>query len=243
MNKEDFHTDEFYDGYILGRLSAAEEDLFEEHLLFCEHCRRELEIREAITAGYNSDEDIFIKRIDKNKLSQKRIIIILSIAASVVIITGYSLYSIFIPHNDKQIAAQEEINEDIADITGDLKEPGIITESAPETEMQSENMLAEAFIPSPMFENAIENQVRSDGLSVISPDNSQTFKPNDPIEFHWRRPIKQLILVIFNNKGTIIFEKKIESPFVLNQKFLPGLYYWQLETEDEALCTLKFIVQ
>lgn len=245
MKKEDFHKDEFYDAYVLGRLSADDEDLFEEHLLFCEHCRKEIEIREVIVAASGKGENLSKELTWKRKLSTKAIIIRLSIAASVIIIAGYSLYMILNPAGDKPLVeheiSTEEIpasNDVIAD-TSSISEPEIHSED----EQQSEPLLAEAFRPSPMFENAIENQLRSDGLSVLTPSNAQTFAPVDVIEFRWKNGEQQLSLVIYTNKGSIIYEKEVKSPFTLNQTLQPGLYYWQLETEDEALFTLKFFIK
>lgn len=244
MNKEDFHTDEFYDAYVLGRLSAKEEDQFEEHLLFCEHCRKEIEIREVLVAGSGKEENIAPEKTVKRKLSQKAIIIRLSIAASVIIIAGYSLYLIVKPAGDKTLVEQEISGEEIPaspDVTADTS---LVSDSElkSEDEQQSEPLLAEAFHPSPMFENAIGNQVRSSGFTVLTPAENQEFKAIDTIEFQWSNSNKQLTLVIFNNKGKIIFESIAESPFTLEKKLQPGLYYWQLATDDEAQQTSKFMV-
>ncbi len=190
MEKEDFHKDEFYDAYVLGRLYADDEDLFEEHLLFCEHCRKEIEVREVSVAGSVSREEI--------------------------------------------PASQDFVPDTSTDSNSEFQS---------EAEQQSELLLAEAFRPSPIFENAIENQVRSSGFTVLAPDDSQKFKTGDTIEFQWKNSNKQLTLVIFNNKGKIILESIVESPFKLEKKLPPGLYYWQLETDEEAIQTSKFIVQ
>ena len=245
MNEEDFHKDEFYDAYVLGRLSAEEEDLFEEHLLFCEHCRKEIEIREVIVAGSGSGDNIPPERTVKRKLSQKAIIIRLSIAASVIIMAGYSLYIIIKPSGDKALVEQEKSGEEIPASPDVIADTSFVSDSElqSEADRQSEHLLAEAFRSSPMFENAIENQVRSSRFSVLAPDHSQVFKSSDTIEFQWISGNKQLTLVIFNNKGKIIFETITESPFTLEKKLPHGLYYWQLDTEDEALQTSKFLIQ
>jgi len=245
MKKEDFHKDEFYDAYVLGRLSADDEDLFEEHLLFCEHCRKEIEVREVSVAASGRRENISKEKSVRRKLSNKAIIIRLSIAASVIIIAGYSLYIILNPAGDKTLVEQEISTEEIPASSDVITDTSLIAEPEfqSEDEQQSELLLAESFSPSPMFENAIENQVRSDGLTLLTPSNAQTFTTVDVIEFRWENAEKQLSLVIYNNKGSIIYEKKVKSPFTLNQTLQPGLYYWQLETEDEALFTLKFLIK
>ena len=157
---------------------------------------------------------------------------------------GYSLYIILNPAGDKTLVEQEISGEEIPASPDVITDTSLIAEPElqSEDEQQSELLLAEAFRPSPMFENAIENQVRSDGLTLLTPTNAQTFTTVDVIEFRWENAEKQLSLVIYNNKGNIIYEKKVKSPFTLNQTLQPGLYYWQLETEDEALYTLKFLI-
>lgn len=245
MNREDFHKDEFYDAYILGTLSAIEEDLFEEHLLFCEDCRREIELREAVLTASLDGEDTSQNTSQKWKLSQRGIIIRLSIAASVIIIAGYSLYSIFTPTRDKGIVEQEKLPKEAPESPEAVIDTGTNADAAPipEVEEMPEDFLAEAFKPLPMFENAIENQVRSDGLTLLAPDNSKTFTIGEVIEFRWENREKQLTLVIYNNKGSVIFNRKTDSPFTFDDRLQPGLYYWQIETEDEALQTARFMVR
>jgi hypothetical protein len=245
MNIEDFHRDQFYDDYVRGRLSSEEEDLFEEHLLFCEHCRREIEMREAIVAGLASNENTHVQKASKHKRSQRTIFIRLGIAASVLIIAGYFMFSILTSPKDPEIADREEPDEQVTVPSEGSIDTILVADSIPgmEPDKRTENMISEAFIPSPMFENAIENQLRAEGLNILAPDNSKIFKTNDTIEFQWENGGEQLTLVVFNNKGSIIFEKEIEPPFTLRNKLQPGLYYWQLETEDEALGTFKFTVE
>ncbi len=189
MKKEDFHKDEFYDAYVLGRLSADDEDLFEEHLLFCEHCRKEIEIREVIVAASGRGANISKEKTRKRKLSTKAIIIRLSIAASVIIIAGYSLYMILNPAGDKTLVEKEISTEEIPASHDVITDTSLIAE--PEfqldDEQQSEPLLAEAFLPSPMFENAIENQLRSSGFTLLIPANDQNFKTNDTIEFRMEK--------------------------------------------------------
>jgi hypothetical protein len=245
MNREDFHKDEFYDAYILGTLSAAEEDLFEEHLLFCEDCRSEIELREAVVSGSVEGEDTSQDKSHKWKLSQRGIIIRLSIAASVIIIAGYSLYRIYTPLREKGIVEQEKIPKEAPSSQEAVIESDTNADSIqiPETGEKPENFLAEAFKPLPMFENAIVNQVRSGGFTLLTPDNSKTFTTGEKIEFSWESGEKQLTIVIYNNKGSVVFHKNTESPFTLDDKLQPGLYYWQIETEDEALQTARFMVR
>ena len=119
----------------------------------------------------------------------------------------------------------------------------MLSDPLPAARTPSDDLLSEAFIPSPMFENLIENQVRSDVLRIIAPVPSQVFQKTDTINFMWENGEEMFTLVVFNNKGHVVFEKAVGSPFRLSDLLQPGLYYWQLETEDEALQTYRFIVR
>jgi hypothetical protein len=243
MKDKDFHNDEFYDDYIMGRLSEDDEDLFEEHLLFCERCRQEIEFRESLTAGLDSIKDAGQSSKMKNKKSRRGMYIRLGIAATLVFIVGYTFIKLFITQNDSESPIKKEVTIEVPDSPAEQQKTVIITDSTTKSEISHIEMLAEAFTTLPMFENAINNQVRANGITIVSPINSMSFKSDENIEFVWENVGKHLMLAIFNNKGKLIFEEKIKTPYRLDASLQPGLYYWQLETEDEALCTYKFLIK
>jgi hypothetical protein len=77
----------------------------------------------------------------------------------------------------------------------------------------------------------------------MSPKNTKTYIFSEQIDFQWQKPdIETLILGLYNNKGKLVFQKKITSVFHFKQVLQPGLYYWQLETEDDIVYTGKFSV-
>jgi hypothetical protein len=243
MKDKDFHNDEFYDDYIMGRLSEDDEDLFEEHLLFCDRCRQEIEVRESLAAGLDIISDVSKSSMIRNKESRRGMYIRLGIAATLLFIVGYTLIKLFITQNDSESPIKKEVTLEVPDSLTEQKKTVIITDSSTRPEISHAEMLAEAFTPLPMFENIINNQVRSAGIAIVSPVNSQSFKPNETVEFLWENAEEQLMLVIFNNKGKLIFEEKIKTPYRLDASLQPGLYYWQLETEEESLRTFKFFIK
>ena len=71
----------------------------------------------------------------------------------------------------------------------------------------------------------------------------KTFFSSENIDFQWQKTdIKSLILSLYNNQGKLIFQKEISSIYKFKQRLQPGLYYWQLETEDDIVYTGKFLV-
>ena len=93
------------------------------------------------------------------------------------------------------------------------------------------------------FESQINQEYRSDAIEIISPKKSETYKSSENINFKWKKSaIENLNLGLYDNKGKLIFQKKITSNYHFKQVLPPGLYYWQLETEDDIVYTGKFSV-
>ena len=245
METEKFHSDSFYDAYVMGRLSGHEEDLFEEHLLFCVDCRREIELREAIVSSVRRHKEIPEYKSKGEKPSGSKIILRIAIAASVIIIVGYSLFLIFSPSGESDLVDRENpvtMDQGVGEqneTTGEISDTAVLQGET----VKSGELIAASYIPFPMFENAIRNPLRSPGFLILSPDSSQTFKTNETIEFRWETGAEQLTLVIFNNQGSVLLEEMVKSPFILQDTLPPGLYYWQLETSEEAMITSRFFIR
>ncbi|MDF1551048.1 MAG: hypothetical protein P1P88_24720, partial [Bacteroidales bacterium] len=107
------------------------------------------------------------------------------------------------------------------------------------------NQVAEAYIKMPEFENFIKNNsIRAENITVLSPKSTEKVSTNELILINWvLQNTDSLNFIVFDNKAKIVFEEKIARSYKYLQKLKPGLYYWQLETSEEALFTGKFIVQ
>ncbi|RPH34077.1 MAG: zf-HC2 domain-containing protein [Bacteroidales bacterium] len=241
LNGLTFHNDSTYEGYVLGRLTKSEEDLFEEHLLTCEHCQAQLEITEAIILGIKSSPKI---EQDRNfSYNSKTAIVRYSVAASLALLLGVSAY-FYLQRFNNQKDVLSDAQKSLLDSTHNSKEKDVNSiKVLSETEKSNDKeLLAVAYKPNPIFENAIENYVRSGSIVIIKPALSAEVKSADMLSFEWENHTSTLVLVIFNNTGKMIFQKEVSSPFVLEDNLKKGLYYWQLESPNESLFTGKFLI-
>ena len=241
--------------YALGELSPDEEEAFEEHLLFCEECRKNYNVISDIIngSGASAVSEIFAQK-DEKRSGRKSGYFILKIAAGIALVIGIAaviFFSAKIKQNNSQLASVADstlTKNDTVDISP-LHEPKEITEPHKvESVIKEEKKLttdqyAEAFVELPYMETAIENQLRGDGVTILLPANSTTFKPGDAITFSWKSESSvPFTLVIKNNKGTILIEAKVTAPYKTSELKHPGLYYWQLNSEDETIYCGKFFI-
>lgn len=239
MNESEFHNHHFYENYILGRLTQEQENLFEEHLLMCNYCQKELEIVEKAILD--------IKRINPNQQQStktKRVTpkLFLGIAASILIIISAGIY--FLTKNSHEQIKQTPIVKEYDTIHDDtVTKDYILAEEQPSPTKPKEYINPDNYKLLPEFENAIQNSTRSSTIEVISPKNSDYFLPADTILFDWKSNAGNLSLVLFSNTGDVIFEQVVRPPFKFPETFKSGLYYWQLEDTNESYHTGKFSIK
>jgi hypothetical protein len=87
-------------------------------------------------------------------------------------------------------------------------------------------MYADNFTTNPFFENLTENNLRGKEFRVIAPlNNTLSVVP----AFLWSdTTIQKLKLVLFSNKGKIIFSELVTNGTKPDIFLDPGIYYWQL---------------
>ena len=249
--------------YVLSRLSDDEEIAFEEHLLYCPECREEVRKMEKIVFSVQQTESSRIiasgnkdMQVGKKIRAGKQL---LKVAAGIVLLAGISsiLYYFYwdgknITKDNKEqlIASQTDSENPLSDKQErSVSEKYIDTvENYPDDDsiahQINKNILAQAFLPNQIFENAIENISRSGGVKIEMPKNTDIFSRNLNIEFKWKSELNMdFVLVILNNTGEILFEEPVSSPYLFKNELKPGLYYWQLETDLETFYTGKFAVQ
>jgi hypothetical protein len=241
MDKSECHNHLFYENYILGRLSIEEENLFEEHLLTCHYCQKELKTIEKAMyeIRHSSPEDIFSTKA--RGLTQK---FLLGIAASILIIVSTGIY--FLTKNSRDQIKQTPVAVESDTIYKPSKqEVMLLTEehrANTKKTKQEEYINPDKYKLLPEFENAIKNSTRSGSIEVTSPKNSAHYHLEDTIVFDWESNIDNLILVIFSNKGEIIYEQAVNTPFYFTDTLGLGLYYWQIEDINESYFTDKFTI-
>ncbi len=241
MKTSKFHDNDFYENYVLGRLSENEESWFEEHMLSCEYCKNQLELTENIINGIKKSNGTDTLDIPRKKTSQ-RLIPWFSIAASLLIIV--SLGILLTKNKNKSIEISKQVPAfDSVKTHKEQTDSLLPDKDVVQTKEKNTELLAEAFKPNAIFENTLMNNLRSNSLEVISPKVSTKITTQDSLIFNWKSNSTNFSLVIFDNKAHIIFEEQVTPPFTFTKKLINGLYYWQLETEEEAVFTGKFIMK
>lgn len=235
--------------YLKQELSQDDEAAFEEHLLYCEKCRENLKM---LDTAYET-----IQRFQADRLrgiraggSSRRVLNItvkfsFRIAAVIILLLGLAGVITILLHRERTpkwfpatpVTSVDSINDTITiyEINKKMSAPG--REGNKVAELPGRYV--ENFVPNPFYENIIQNNMRDNGFRVVSPvKDTLTSLP----VFEWNdKEISQLILVVFNNKEAEIFKGQIVNKSRAGMKIKPGLYYWQLQNNDEVLITGRFI--
>jgi hypothetical protein len=227
--------------YLSHELTKREETLFEEHLLYCDTCLTELEnlkislktIKEAIPFEKGSDDQTDTLRRPFQIPS-----FIYQIAAVLLVVIGFAIVIFYLSGNTEEkthpVAKKNvPVNKIIAPGDSDIHRPKSTTANIE---------IAENYKPNPVFENELKNTFRSNDLTNVAPSINAEFKTGEVINFQWNSSNDSLLVVILNNQGKELVAQKSLSSYTYKCT-KPGLYYWQLQSETEALFTGKFKVK
>lgn len=230
--------------YLLHRLKERETDEFEEHLLYCKECRTQLsETKKIMTLTQYMA--VHTSRGETKVITKKSVLLYQSWmkAAAVLLIALCSAGLIwsFLQKPTKSLVQSKNKTSPVKNF-----EDSISNKNVSHNSLKSKiaiNYLENCFQKLPRFESQIGQEYRSDAIEIISPKSMKTFISSENVDFQWQKTdIKSLVLSLYNNQGKLIFQKEIPSIFILKQVLSPGLYYWQLETEDDIVFTGKFFV-
>jgi hypothetical protein len=109
------------------------------------------------------------------------------------------------------------------------------------------NRLAEVYQPFPEFDMLAGSASRSSLVWIRSPLNGSVFSQGEMIRFLWSGSMSAGVdLVVMNNKGVKVYEKKIVDPegFAIPGDGLPlGLLYWKIIDKDDLVAAGKFVVR
>jgi len=247
MNKDDL-----IDRYIRDELSDQEADIFEEHLLYCSECRKELAGREQIIEVIQKQAagDIFRSGRQQKSPSKKGINIYWYVAAAAGIALVIGLFLLpdrNLPSGSSEMAMEENQTDTAKDLPlAADSTAGLFKQSEEKTETihETEPVFLAAYQVHPVYESLIGVSVRSGDMTVESPLDSIECKSGSSFDIKFRKAAKDsLFLVILDNKGEILQELKIASPHTFHARFSKGLYYWQLTDDEETLHTGKILVR
>ena len=168
--------------------------------------------------------------------------------AVVAMLAGISFY--FYRYLDAPAIASEQarpVAEEVQEVAPKESEPVAIPEKAPTESVPKEtnaevarDPLAEYaanFVPSAELEVLLDDVLRGEELKLISPAQRDSLKVGEVVRFEWEGPFRSgLQLRIKDNTGEEIAQYDLnELRYEWKTAVAPGLYYWQLETEEDLL--------
>lgn len=116
------------------------------------------------------------------------------------------------------------------------------TDAKAETQDKEDNLLALNYKESAYFESFIDSY-RSEDVEIDAPKPGERFSSGDVIQFKWRFPGNDfLLLQIYNNHEERLFKGNFINHVEFREKLKPGLYYWKLESENELISMNKFYI-
>ena len=252
--------EEWIEKYLLHQLSKDEETLLEEHLLYCEECRKELQRFEAIIEGVENimfsdhfnNQELGNKKITRSK-NAKSIFLskqFIRIAASIIFLLGATtvLFVLYLHHPKQNILTETNdsiLQKIMVEPTDSLKKQNIPDDKIkPEIKNNAKNkLLASNYKPDPFYESMVNNIVRSSDFKMLEPSDSISIDPGQNISFRWQmNTYEELELTIFTNKGKAVKNLVSKSPAGVNDLKQEGLYYWKLDTHDETVAAGKIYV-
>ncbi len=248
MNHKEAEDKKMAELYFNQELTPEEELEFEEHLMLCDICRKNVLLLEGAKEALEElKKNEFRKKKDDpvpDRYFKKRTL--LRIAAAAILLTGmtgifYLLSDRTGRHNSVPEVAKKTEQlfpvKDQADSLMIFSERDTFSGSGSSEELI---YLSESFVPDPFFENLIRQSYRNTGLTLLSPLNDTISKI--PV-FTWADSgIQVLNLKIINNREEVIFNKKIKNGTRPELNIPSGLYYWQLQSSEETLLTDRLIL-
>lgn len=246
MEHSDVIENEIIEGYLLHRLNENETDDFEEHLLYCNECRNQL-TRTKTNLGLIQYMALHTVSRESTKIiaPQKASLFgyWVKVAAALFFIFGSATLLWFLVRKPEMPLTQYNSKSDQIKKVKDSIVPNDVSNNTLKKELAI-NSNEKFFRKLPSFETQIDQEYRSEAIEIISPKNNmEALTSAEKIDFQWQKPgVENLVLMLYNNNGKLIFQKKISSIFHFKQRLQPGLYYWQLETEDDIVYTGKFSV-
>ena len=233
--------------YLRQELSSHQEEAFEEHLLYCSECREKLSmLMSAVDAlelaqaeklqGYQVGREL------RKSLSMRHRVRMLRLAALLLLLVSLSVIPLILMKRDQAPSTGQAAIIADPDSISDTGSHSILPEGNEVTGTKKENYLvtyAENFVPNQFYENIIENNLRNDGLKIISP---ATDTLSDLPVFRWQgHVVDSITLVVINNREVKIYSGPVSNDSRADISIKPGLYYWQLQDDKETLITGRFI--
>lgn len=236
--------------YLRQELTPEEELSFEKHLLVCGLCRDKIIKLEDIIETL----EILQQKKFRNEKGQtlnhwvtyRKGFQYLKIAAVVLFIAGISglVYMLFnevwvkpkpaLITENKNDTAKAVVVENLA-VTDRQNDIGKIAGNqikVPEEQVRN-------FKPDIFYEKLVEENYRNTAITVLSPLNDTL---RGIPAFKWEGQLPEILtLKIIDNREKTLYQQPVRNGSLPGIDLKPGLYYWQLMSENETLVTGKFV--
>ncbi len=259
---DDIVRENLIEKYLMQQLNQEQETAFEEHLLYCSHCREELQRLEKIITGIKDTlyldgfpDKTTVKVNNHEQKKTKHVLFprqVITIAAGIILLLGLTgiLYIVMQRTEPTILTHKEEKKEDRLPTVkhdSDSVPQEIIPEldsDAQAVSVESVDLLAENYKSHALYESMITNIVRSEEIDINEPADSITIGISQEVTFKWYSDqYSELELIILSNKGEPVKKFKGESPIRIKDLSKRGLYYWKLDSQDETLAAGKIYVR
>ncbi len=245
MKHSYIQNNQIIEKYLLHQLNEDDTAAFEEHLLMCSECVNELKNMEIILtqAAKSRMNEVFSGKSARENKSLKfrpKLSLIYRMAASLLLIAGISVILFYI------IKREHKSNDHIVNTTSSHADTTkqVLPDTIPANKIKHSSYIAsgnKAFKPSSFYEPLVSNIYRYAGLKITEPVINYS---NSEVVFSWTyMKNDSLFILLVNNTDSVIIKHRTISPYVCRKRLKPGLYYWQLQSEEELLYTGKLLIQ
>jgi hypothetical protein len=237
------------ENYLLHQLKEKETDDFEEHLLYCEECRKLLEeTKEILTltqyiAIHNSKKETKEAATQKSAAFYRTWIKAAAVILVLVCSAGI-IWSLLQKPQEALVRNESKPGQiiNVPDSTqNEVPQP---VKSLSRTELTRGNeSLSGNYKELALYENAIKNNLRGENIEVLSPLKFSQIAFGEKVVFSLKDNKQEILLTVLNNAGKILFENKVKIPYTLQLKLPRGLYYWEITENDEVVFVSKFLIR
>ena len=223
------NRDEVIDKYVDNSLSEQKREEFEEHFFLCSHCFREVQIKQEMAAIIEQEGAAAFGKVAKKQGDYDRKRTLHSVISAI-----------------KEFLSVKWFGGALA-LAAVIILIILVRNFLSQSDLEEQRRLFAANSkPSPSLESLLATSQRgASNLEVLSPPNG--INVTDRIPFAWKRDdLSELHIVILNNREEELMTfTAIENEYVFEDaatRLQPGLYYWKLEDQEDALYVGKFFI-
>ena len=167
-----------------------------------------------------------------NVLKKKRTLSPMMVAASLLILFGFSF--LFIYRSSQRLTGDAASGPVAVELDLGSNEAG--------EALGASELLAVNYQAYEEFENYVNYGLRDVGNFYAAPEKDAVVI--GPVTLTWENDGAPLTFKLYDNQGKMIQKvQKVDASLVLDDLAEPGLYYWSLENEEEVIHWSKFYLR